>query len=192
MPADIGQITAQLTALVRAKTGDAGARVTGVTPLPGHAGFGYSFVLERMTAGGPAGRLVLRVAPEGVRIAGPADVVRQAKIMASLADTEVEVPPIIWYGDEAEFFRRPYFVDGFVEGFKLAEVTLPRDETVALARAAIATGEVDGLFFEVHPDPDHAPSDGPNMIPLSDLAPLLETLAAIDAARRKAEGRRRA
>jgi aminoglycoside phosphotransferase (APT) family kinase protein len=139
MAADLGQITAQLTALVRAKTGDAGARVTEVTPLPGHAGFGYSFVLERTTAGGPAGRLVLRVAPEGVRIAGPADVVRQAKIMASLADTEVAVPPIIWYGDEAEFFGRPYFVDGFVEGFKLAEVTLPREQTVALARAAIAT-----------------------------------------------------
>jgi len=60
-----------------------------------------------------------------------------------------------------------------------------------LARAAAAVG-VDAFFVECHPRPDEAPSDGPNMIPLSDLAPLLETLAAIDAARRKAEGRRRA
>jgi aminoglycoside phosphotransferase (APT) family kinase protein len=63
--------------------------------------------------------------------------VRQAKIMASLADTEVPVPPILWYGDEPEFFGRPYFVDKFVEGFKLAEVNLPRDQVQTLARRAI-------------------------------------------------------
>lgn len=42
-----------------------------------------------------------------------------------------------------------------------------------LARAAAATG-VDGFFFEVHPDPDSALSDGPNMIKLSDFEKLLE------------------
>lgn len=138
MPATIEQITEQLTRLVRAKTGDSGAAVNSVSALPGHAGFGYSFVLERTTSGGPAGKLVLRVAPEGTRIAGPADVVRQAKIMQSLADTEVPVPPILWYGDEAEFFGRPYFVDGFVEGFKLSDVNLPREESKRLARLAVA------------------------------------------------------
>ena len=60
----------------------------------------------------------MRIAPPGVKISGPADIVRQARIMASLADTAVAVPPIIWYGDEAEFFGRPYFVGGFVDGFK--------------------------------------------------------------------------
>lgn len=139
MPANIEQIAEQATRMVRAKTGDPGARVTSVSPLPGHAGFGYSFILERTTAGGPAGKLVLRVAPEGTRIAGPADVVRQAKIMQSLADTDVPVPPILWYGDEAEFFGRPYFVDGFVEGFKLADVKLPREEANRLARLAVVT-----------------------------------------------------
>ena len=137
MPASIEEITRQATTMVRAKTGDPGARILEVSPLPGHAGFGYSFILERTTAGGPSGKLVLRVAPEGVRIAGPADVVRQARIMKSLADTDVPVPPILWYGDEAEFFGRPYFVDGFVDGFKLADVTLPRDQTRAHARAGI-------------------------------------------------------
>src|SRR5690348_7060244 len=137
MPANIEQITEQTTRMVRAKTGDPGARVSNVSPLPGHAGFGYSFILERTTAGGPSGKLVLRVAPEGTRIAGPADVVRQAKIMQSLADTEVPVPPILWYGDEAEFFARPYFVDGFVEGFKLADVTLSHAEANRLAKLAV-------------------------------------------------------
>jgi 2-dehydro-3-deoxyphosphooctonate aldolase (KDO 8-P synthase) len=44
-----------------------------------------------------------------------------------------------------------------------------------LARAAVAAG-ADGLFMETHPDPDHAPSDGPNMIPLDRLDALVEQL----------------
>jgi len=47
-----------------------------------------------------------------------------------------------------------------------------------LARAAVAIG-IDGLFFETHPEPDRSPSDGPNMIPLDQFAPLLERLLAI-------------
>jgi len=42
-----------------------------------------------------------------------------------------------------------------------------------LSRAAVAVG-VDGLFIETHNDPDHAPSDGPNMIPLDQLGLLLD------------------
>lgn len=49
-----------------------------------------------------------------------------------------------------------------------------------LARAAVAVG-VAGLFIETHDDPDHAPSDGPNMVPLKDFAPLMSELMAIDA-----------
>lgn len=47
-----------------------------------------------------------------------------------------------------------------------------------LARAAMAIG-VDGLFCETHPDPDRSPSDGPNMVPLDDFAPLLRRLVEI-------------
>lgn len=48
-----------------------------------------------------------------------------------------------------------------------------------LARAAVAVG-VAAVFIETHEAPDRAPSDGPNMVPLHDLRPLLETLIAID------------
>jgi len=48
-----------------------------------------------------------------------------------------------------------------------------------LARAAVAVG-VAGLFIETHPDPDRAPSDGPNMLPLASLEPLLKELIEID------------
>ena len=140
MPGDIEQVTAQLTALVRAKTGDAGARAHSLESLPGHAGFSYSFILDRSDPGAtPAGKYVVRIAPPGVKISGPADIMRQARVMASLADTPVAVPPIIWYGDEPEFFERPYFVGGFVEGFKLGESTLPLAHLKRLARNGIAT-----------------------------------------------------
>jgi len=48
-----------------------------------------------------------------------------------------------------------------------------------LARAAIAVG-VAAIFIETHPDPDNAPSDGPNMVPLSKLSSLLKQLTEID------------
>ncbi len=50
-----------------------------------------------------------------------------------------------------------------------------REYVPVLAQAAVAAG-VDGIFMEVHEDPDHAPSDGPNMVKLSDLERLLERL----------------
>ena len=50
-----------------------------------------------------------------------------------------------------------------------------------LARAAVAVG-VAGLFIETHQDPDRAPSDGPNMVPLREFEGLMRELMAIDAA----------
>jgi 2-dehydro-3-deoxyphosphooctonate aldolase (KDO 8-P synthase) len=47
-----------------------------------------------------------------------------------------------------------------------------------LARAAVAAG-ADGLFMETHPDPDHAPSDGPNMMPLDKLDALVAGLVEV-------------
>ena len=54
-----------------------------------------------------------------------------------------------------------------------------REFVPVLARAAVAVG-VSGLFIETHNDPDNAPSDGPNMIPLNELKALLQNLKAID------------
>jgi 2-dehydro-3-deoxyphosphooctonate aldolase (KDO 8-P synthase) len=47
-----------------------------------------------------------------------------------------------------------------------------------LARAGVACG-VDAVFMEVHDAPERAPSDGPNMLPLARMGPLLESLRAI-------------
>jgi 2-dehydro-3-deoxyphosphooctonate aldolase (KDO 8-P synthase) len=60
-----------------------------------------------------------------------------------------------------------------------------REFVPVLARAAVAVG-VAGVFIETHPDPDHAPSDGPNMVPLREFESLVAELQAFDSlAKRK-------
>lgn len=54
-----------------------------------------------------------------------------------------------------------------------------REFAPVLARAAVAVG-VAAVFIETHPDPDNAPSDGPNMIPLAQLPDVVATLLAFD------------
>jgi len=54
-----------------------------------------------------------------------------------------------------------------------------REFVPTLARAATAVG-IAALFVEVHEDPDNAPSDGPNMVPVDELQPLMEKLVALD------------
>jgi 2-dehydro-3-deoxyphosphooctonate aldolase (KDO 8-P synthase) len=55
-----------------------------------------------------------------------------------------------------------------------------REFAPVLARAAVSIG-VAAVFMETHPDPDNAPSDGPNMIPLSEIKGVIEMLMAFDA-----------
>jgi len=54
-----------------------------------------------------------------------------------------------------------------------------REFAPVLARAAVAVG-VAAVFIETHADPDHAPSDGPNMIPLREMPALIARLKAFD------------
>ncbi|WP_130537408.1 3-deoxy-8-phosphooctulonate synthase [Thiomicrorhabdus indica] len=54
-----------------------------------------------------------------------------------------------------------------------------REMVPVLARAAIAAG-ISGVFMETHPEPENALSDGPNMWPLGNLKPLLETMKELD------------
>jgi 2-dehydro-3-deoxyphosphooctonate aldolase (KDO 8-P synthase) len=62
-----------------------------------------------------------------------------------------------------------------------------RQYVPVLARAAVAVG-VAGLFIETHQDPDRAPSDGPNMMPLNEMEPLLEQLMEFDALAKASSG----
>ena len=59
------------------------------------------------------------------------------------------------------------------------KVVVKREFVPHLARAAIAVG-VGAIFIETHEDPENAPSDGPNMVPLDELKSLLKKLTEID------------
>ena len=61
-----------------------------------------------------------------------------------------------------------------------------REFVPVLARAAVAVG-VAAVFMETHPDPDHAPSDGPNMVPMSQFEGLMAELLAFDALAKQAK-----
>jgi 2-dehydro-3-deoxyphosphooctonate aldolase (KDO 8-P synthase) len=58
-----------------------------------------------------------------------------------------------------------------------------REFIPALTLAAVAAG-TDGIFLETHPDPERAPSDGPNMLPLGEMEPLIRRAVAVWEARR--------
>ena len=60
-----------------------------------------------------------------------------------------------------------------------------REFVPVLARAAVAVG-IQGLFMESHENPDQAPSDGPNMLPLDEMPKILKQLVRLDEARREA------
>lgn len=62
-----------------------------------------------------------------------------------------------------------------------------REYVAVLARAAVAVG-VAGVFIETHQDPDNAPSDGPNMVPLKDMPVLIEQLIAFDTLAKRYRG----
>src|SRR5204863_406495 len=59
-----------------------------------------------------------------------------------------------------------------------------REFAPVIARAAVSLG-IAAVFMETHPDPDHAPSDGPNMIRLKDMPSILSELVEIDAIAKK-------
>lgn len=77
--------------------------------------------------------------------------------------------PVIF--DATHSVQRPGLGEGGASGGA-------REHIPALALAAIAAG-ADGLFLETHPEPDRAPSDGPNMLPLADLPSLMRRAVAV-------------
>lgn len=88
--------------------------------------------------------------------------------MRSLVEMRDLGVPVVF--DATHSVQQPGGLDGATGG--------NRRMVAPLARAATAVG-IDGLFFETHPRPEESPSDGPNMVPLSDVRNLLEQILAI-------------
>jgi aminoglycoside phosphotransferase (APT) family kinase protein len=135
---DAAALKPRLGALAASKLGMGSVEISDLEPLPGHAGLGFSFHLT--AAGHPDRRLVVRTIPEGVPATGPADVVRQARIMQAMAGAGVPVPPMVWFDDHDPDFGRPYFVAGFVDGYRTPDDwRLITDKDRRLGRRAMET-----------------------------------------------------
>jgi len=95
-----------------------GRAVRSVEPIPsGHSGFTYFVDLE------DGARYVLRLPPPGARIAGPADVVRQGRIMAALNAAGLPVPAVPAMSDEPTVDGRPFILMEAVDGERIEEAS---------------------------------------------------------------------
>lgn len=99
------------------------------------------------------------------------NLVSDMRSLAVMRDTQC---PVVF--DATHSVQLPGGADGKTGG--------QRQFVPVLARAAIAVG-VAGLFMETHPNPDQAPSDGPNMWPISKMRELLTTLKELDLVTKK-------
>ena len=92
--------------------------MTDVRPVGGHAGLTLGFDLHWTPVEEPARTeaLIVRLAPPGVRAAGPADVVRQARLLRCLSSLGVPVPRVRWSGSDSRYFGTPFHVVERVQG----------------------------------------------------------------------------
>jgi aminoglycoside phosphotransferase (APT) family kinase protein len=111
------QIRSDLEAQVREKLGRPELRVVSVESIPeGHSGFTYFVDVED---GDEPSRYVLRLPPPGARIAGPADVVRQGRIMSALHDANLPTPAIPAMSSDPVVDGRPFILMEAVAGTRI-------------------------------------------------------------------------
>lgn len=107
-----------------------GFRVDSLEPIPeGHSGFTYFVDTER-------GQFVLRVPPPGTRIAGPADVVRQGRIMAALHAAGLPTPAIAKMSSDPVIDGRPYILMERDKGARI-ERAVQQEDPRAIAASAV-------------------------------------------------------
>lgn len=138
---ELEEIRERLVPFVRAQLEDPAAMVVSLEPGPGHAGFTYLF---DVSTGGSVRRYFMRLPPPNVKWEGTADVLRQACALRALEGTAVPHAPVIWSGDDLQWFGCPYFVVPRVDGdivrgdWVLGLTASQRREMAKQAMAALA------------------------------------------------------
>ena len=128
------QIRQDLEAQCRERLGRPQLRVTSVELIPeGHSGFTYFAEIEDEDR---PSRYVLRLPPPGARIAGPADVVRQGRIMSALHDAGLPTPAIPVMSSDPVIDGRPFILMEAVDGTRI-EKAATEHRAIDLATAAV-------------------------------------------------------
>ena len=128
------QIRQDLETQCREKLGRPQLRVISVEPIPeGHSGFTY--FVEIADEDGPP-RYVLRLPPPGARIAGPADVVRQGRIMSALHDAGLPSPAIPLMSSDPVIDGRPFILMEAVDGTRI-EKAATEHKAIDIASSAV-------------------------------------------------------
>src|SRR6202162_2707392 len=127
-------IRADLEARARTPLGRPQLRVISVDPIPeGHSGFTYFVTID--DDDGPR-RFVLRLPPPGARITGPADVVRQGRIMAALHAAGLPGPAVPVLTSDPVVDGRPFILMDAVEGTRI-ETTGVEQRPLDIATSAV-------------------------------------------------------
>ena len=103
----LDELEERLVPFLRTMLEDPFAKVAGATMAPGHAGFAYLFDVR---SEGKLLRYWMRLPPPNVNLEGTADVLRQVTVLNALEGTDVPHCPVVWSGDDPQWFGRPYFV----------------------------------------------------------------------------------
>src|SRR5487761_718914 len=128
------RIHEDLEAQCRERLGRPGLRVISIEPIPeGHSGFTYFVHID--DGAGPR-RYVIRLPPPGARIAGPADVVRQGRIMAALHAAGLPVPAIPVLTSDPVVDGRPFVLMETVDGERIEKAGLEQ-KPLEIASSAV-------------------------------------------------------
>ena len=127
-------LRAELEAACRERLHRPGITVTAMEPIAhGHSGFTYFVTMDEE---GHGSRYVVRLPPPGARIAGPADVARQGRIMAALHEAGLPTPAVPVVCEEPVVDGRPFILMDAVAGERI-EVAAAREPAREIARGAI-------------------------------------------------------
>src|SRR5205823_7027732 len=111
--------------------GAIGERVLELQPIPeGHSGFTYWVELSGR-------RAVLRLPPPGARIAGPADIPRQGRIMQALHAQGIPVPAVLAMSADPAVDGRPYVLMEVMPGQRIEAAAAAGADPLSLARSAV-------------------------------------------------------
>src|SRR4051794_22978786 len=161
---DLEDLQDRLTTFCRAHTGDSEASIFDLRPLPSHGNAVLRFSAEHRGVDDPRVEMLeLRLPPAAARYEGAIDIRRQVRLLDVLRERDIPVPPVRWFGEDPQWFGRPYLVFARTPGRPL--LTAPGSWGAAFSADALrgVAGQATAVLARLHAIDWHAalPEWGP-------------------------------